>query len=377
MNKSTIFYLDNLNNSINELKETDFLTELDMQKLLANFPSLIPGDQIDTENPRKWLFVGRELSIPSRESEMGRWSIDHLFIDQDGIPTFVECKRAKDTRSRREVVAQMLEYAANATQYWNIESIITAVYKTSEEKGKTVNELFLESFDIDTDDKISNYWETVEQNLNQHKIRLIFIADTIHRELKRLVEFLNEEMSNVSVIAVELKQYQVDGKSRNRALIPRVVGLTEKAIEKKKVNRIRGKTNQNEFLKKCGEKSGIFLKEIIKKANELKFQVYWGSVGISLRKQIEALNGLITVCYYYPDGTFQFYFHKEWVKDSKEMMELKANLATKDSFNIGGEYTLTVNVEDSDINELVKLLDQTLIVINNYLKKLSSTSEIL
>jgi len=48
-----------------------------------------------------------------------RWDLadgvlDHLLLDQDGIPTFVECKRASDTRIRREVVAQMLDYAATA-----------------------------------------------------------------------------------------------------------------------------------------------------------------------------------------------------------------------------------------------------------------------
>ena len=35
----------------------------------------------------------------------------------------VECKRASDTRTRREVVAQMLDYAANGTQYWPIDRL--------------------------------------------------------------------------------------------------------------------------------------------------------------------------------------------------------------------------------------------------------------
>lgn len=42
-----------------------------------------------------------------------RWSADHLLLDQFGVPIIVEVKRA-----RREVVGQMLEYAANATRYW-------------------------------------------------------------------------------------------------------------------------------------------------------------------------------------------------------------------------------------------------------------------
>lgn len=48
----------------------------------------------------------------------GRWSLDHLFLDQDGIPTLVEVKRSSDTRIRREVVGQVMDYAANAVAYW-------------------------------------------------------------------------------------------------------------------------------------------------------------------------------------------------------------------------------------------------------------------
>ena len=38
--------------------------------------------------------------------------MDHLYIDQNAWPTLVEVKRSKDTRIRREVVGQMMDYAA-------------------------------------------------------------------------------------------------------------------------------------------------------------------------------------------------------------------------------------------------------------------------
>jgi|SRR5579872_2595824 len=60
------------------------------------------------------------------------WSLDHLFIDQDGIPTLVEVKRGTDTRIRREVVGQMLDYAANAVVYWPVESIRSHFDRTCE-----------------------------------------------------------------------------------------------------------------------------------------------------------------------------------------------------------------------------------------------------
>ena len=84
-----------------------------LQELLAKYPGLLAGDEDDTS--RKWLLVQRELGVASEEDGAGRWSIDHLFIDDRGIPTLVEVKRSSNTEIRRQVVGQLLEYAANAS----------------------------------------------------------------------------------------------------------------------------------------------------------------------------------------------------------------------------------------------------------------------
>ena len=62
------------------------------------------------------------MALPSEEDGSNRWSVDHLFVDQDGVPTIVEVKRSTDTRIRREVIGQMLDYAANGVRYWPIET---------------------------------------------------------------------------------------------------------------------------------------------------------------------------------------------------------------------------------------------------------------
>ena len=110
---------------ISELQEVPFEKEYDFQRLIERYPNILAGDQIDPENPRKWLLVSREMPIPSESGGRDRWSIDHLFLDQDGIPTLVEVKRGTNPQLRREVVGQMLEYAANAVKYWRIERIPT------------------------------------------------------------------------------------------------------------------------------------------------------------------------------------------------------------------------------------------------------------
>ncbi len=123
MKKAKIFLVGNEEAQLTPMEETAYENEDILQVLLARYPDLLPGDQITPENPRRWLLVKREMEVPGEEREGGRFSLDHLFLDQDGIPTFVECKRASDTRTRREVVAQMLDYAANGIEYWSIDQL--------------------------------------------------------------------------------------------------------------------------------------------------------------------------------------------------------------------------------------------------------------
>ncbi len=117
-----LFLIDGDNN-LTPLSQADYDSESLLQQLLADHPALLGGDQMGSGAPRQWLFVTREAPVPDKEGATGRWSLDHLFLDQDAIPTFVEVKRASDSRIRREVVGQMLDYAANGLRYWPVESI--------------------------------------------------------------------------------------------------------------------------------------------------------------------------------------------------------------------------------------------------------------
>lgn len=100
-----------------EMRNEPYESEDLLQELLAKHPDLLAGSQLNADVPRRWLLVGRG-GLPGGEGEGGRFSLDHFFIDQDGIPTLVEIKRSTDTRFRREVVGEMLEYAANGSKYW-------------------------------------------------------------------------------------------------------------------------------------------------------------------------------------------------------------------------------------------------------------------
>src|SRR5262249_40277863 len=72
----------------------------ELQAVLEKNFGLLPGDQLDPEDGCRWLLVKREMPVPDTGSGSDRWSIDFFFVDQNATPTFVECKRYRDTRSR-------------------------------------------------------------------------------------------------------------------------------------------------------------------------------------------------------------------------------------------------------------------------------------
>jgi hypothetical protein len=207
-----------------EMRQQGYLTEDQLQDLLARYPSLLAGDQVSPTSPRRWLFVKREAGLPGEETGGDRYSLDHLFFDQQAIPTIIEVKRSTDTRIRREVVGQMLDYAANAVVYLPIERIRAWFEDGCTGEGRDPADVMAESIGPEIDPE--TFWSNARTNLLAGRLRLVFVADAIPPELRRIVEFLNSQMDPTEVIAVEIQQYV--GKDL-KTLVPRVIGRTADA----------------------------------------------------------------------------------------------------------------------------------------------------
>lgn len=232
-----------------ELEETPFEAEAHFQELLAKHPGLLAGDQIDPDSPRRWLLVAREFGVPDQEAGSDRWSVDHLFLDQDAIPTFVEVKRSSDTRIRREVVGQMLDYAANALAYWPANRL-ESQFRESQQAAGSDPDATLEAF-VGTDMQPDEFWDLARVNLEVGRVRLLFVGDRIPAELRRIVEFLNEQMDRIQVLAIEIRQFTGAG---IRTLVPQVIGLTERTRSRNAPARARNTPwDRESFLERLGE----------------------------------------------------------------------------------------------------------------------------
>lgn len=209
---------------------TPFAAETDLQRLVETHPDLLAGGQMVPESPRRWALVKREQGVPDRDDAGTRWSVDHLFVDQDAVPTLVEVKRSSDTRIRREVVGRMLDYAANGVRYWPIESLERAFDDTQRDLGNDPAETIASLCD-DHEMTVSEFFAAVGDNLRAGRIRMVFLADQVPDELMRITEFLNEQMSPAEVFAVEVKQYRAAGHGAT-VIVPAVYGRTAAASRK-------------------------------------------------------------------------------------------------------------------------------------------------
>lgn len=222
-------YLLDGNGGMKAMEEAPYEAEDILQELVALHPELLAGEQMTADAPRRWLLASREMAVGDDETNQARWSIDHLFLDQDAVPTLVEVKRSTDTRIRREVVGQMLDYAANAVLYWPVESIVTAYEATCAESGQDPGEVFRSTIGGIAE---ADFWEKVKTNLQAGRVRMIFLADRIPKELRRIVEFLNEQMDPAEVFAVEVSRYRG---GEHSAVVPVLLGNTAEAQGRKKV----------------------------------------------------------------------------------------------------------------------------------------------
>lgn len=224
-----LFHIDG-DDTLTAMHEAPYDAEDILQELIERHPDLLAGGQMTPDDPRRWLLVRREQGVPDSIEGGGRWSVDHLFVDQDAVPTLIEVKRSTDTRIRREVVGQMLDYAANGVRYWPAERL-QSDYLESCRRAGVDPEAAISTLTADPAMTVETFFVKVADHLRAGRIRMVFVADVIPTELRAIVEFLGEQLNPADIFAVEVKQYVAEGHG-SRVIVPAVVGRTA-AAEKK------------------------------------------------------------------------------------------------------------------------------------------------
>ena len=159
--------------------------------------------------------------------QVGDWSLDHLLVDQRGVLTFVEAKLLQNPEARRAVIGQILDYAAYAAENWTNGRLKQLAQDYWRSQHKDLSEVLNEAFgEIDLD----AFWNDVELNLAQSRIRLIIVADELRPEVRRVIEFLNEQLRTIQIFGLEIRCF---GEEPNAVIVPFLIGQTQAAAAQK------------------------------------------------------------------------------------------------------------------------------------------------
>jgi hypothetical protein len=198
--------------------------EAALQRLLELYPEVIPGSQIDpgAEDPPRFALLRREMPI-------GVWSLDHVLVDQRGVLTLVEAKLVANPEARREVIGQIMEYAANVREAWGEGRLRERAGEFWHQRGRQLEDVLREQLGEDLD--IEALWAAIDHNLETGRFRLLIASDQLRPEARRIIEYLNAELRNAEVYGLELACYGTDEKTL--VLVPRLVGRTQETADRK------------------------------------------------------------------------------------------------------------------------------------------------
>ena len=335
-------YLQGDDGSLESLKPMPFRDEEELQSLIARFPVLLGGEQMQPEDPRRWLLVGREMGLPEATAVGDRWSVDLLFVDQDGIPTLVEVKRGENSEIRRKVVGQILEYAAHAPWTWPVERLRDELEATAGQVGQEPLEALSALLRSDGEPEADGFWERVGLNLDAQRLRLLLVADNIPDSLRRVAEFLDHHMARIEVFAVEVKQYRNHAGKVYSTRVHGSGGVSPTAVPR------RPTLNRETFLEAFDEPGLRGAAARLLDAGTGSATLYWGISGVSIRVLCPRLRAPFTIGWLYPPGTTSFryktrdftfgeeiiHYRPDLDQEVKDILEAWVNLFAGDPFTV-------------------------------------------
>lgn len=261
------------NDGLIPLLEQEYESEAIFQSMLTSYPELLLFS--DERTPySNLLLIKQEQGVPVDINGGGYYFIDHLFVDQEGILTLIEVKRRGDTRSRREVIAQLLDYVTNGLAFWTIEEIKRTFEETQREIGRDPDETIRNFLDETTSPE--QFWLQVESNLRNERIRMVYVADEVSPEMRRIVEFLGRQMKSASIWAIELRQFVGRGV---KAFIPDVIGNEMRVSEGKSNERSSRQWDEDSFFEELSKRHADVVpvaREILNWGKEKCTTFWWG-----------------------------------------------------------------------------------------------------
>ncbi len=195
-----------------------------LQELLFHKPELVPLETI-LSGTGGYVPICRELGIPKVG---GTVFLDIFGVTAEGRLVLVECKLWRNPQARREVIAQILEYASLLRQ-WSY-SDLTARLKASQ--GWTgANPLYDHVRKAFPDLEEAAFVDNVSRSMRIGDFALIIAGDGIREDVHAIAAQLNQNSGLVSRLA--LIEFQLWETEDNRTVVVPTVPLRTEVIQQR------------------------------------------------------------------------------------------------------------------------------------------------
>ncbi len=193
--------------------------EATLRDLLASTPSLLPVNRFDPvfSSP---VCLGTEFRVPG----VGR--VDALFLSATGYITIVETKLWRNSEARREVVAQIIDYAKELARwtYSDLEKGFKDKRSATDGDGSLFSHVCEE--EDDPADQ-AEFVDAVNRCLRNGRFLLLVIGDGIREGVEEMAEFLQRTPTlQYTLGLVELACYQRRDDADSLLFVPQVVTRT-------------------------------------------------------------------------------------------------------------------------------------------------------
>jgi hypothetical protein len=169
--------------------KSDFEDEGKLQQLLYETPDLIREDE---DNP---IVFTREAALP------GSGYSDLIGVDSSGAVVVVETKLARNPGVRREVIGQIVEYAAYL--WGRAYGFLDELFQQRE--GKSIYELLSAKVpDLDQEE----FQNSVSATLAAGEFELIIVVDQMNSELEKIIAYLSSRGAGLTLKVVALPMYR-------------------------------------------------------------------------------------------------------------------------------------------------------------------------
>ena len=254
-----------------------------LQELLRQHPAILPVAEIEAIfSPM--VPMGREVA-----TENG--SIDNMFISSRGYLTIVETKLWRNPEAKREVVAQVIDYASALAKwdYARLEATARQYTKKYSESALSLADWIEKQTGEELEGGRDFFEDTVSRNLRLGRILVLIVGDRIRESVIEMVNYVNKYPGlALNVALVELQAHWLEKGKWPIVAVPRIIARTE-IVERSivEVTVIEGKPAQIE-VRQQDEKT-----EQKKRRQPLTEEAFWALLQQKAPGEYQKINNLV------------------------------------------------------------------------------------